>query len=344
MYTTARIVLTALALVLFLSSPGRAADTARVAFQQDDAQGQLHVQIDGREAFCYQYAPTFDVPHYYPLYSPSGKLLTVQEMEPYPHHRSFWFSDTVQFASQPEPASFYMAWRSRDPKNPDAGFRHRIRHVQFDRQELTPQGAILAARLCWEADYGKTPMLDEARSTRIVPLGEGEYFLDCTFELKAAYEDVTFKSDPTHYAWPYLRMHPQFSVMIEPTPAAIAAAKEKNEPKPTATKSNGAITNSEGAHGSAETHLKPAHWVDYSATIEGTTEGLTLMADPSQPAPKYFTRDYGCFGPRRPDAQSGVPFVLKHGDALRQHVGILVHRGDASGVAERYRQFAEGKL
>jgi len=69
------------------------------------------------------------------------------------------------------------------------------------------------------------------------------------------------------------------------------------------------------------------------------------VADRASP-PLWQVRDYGTFGPRRPDAQSGVPFVLKKGESLQQRVGILVHSGDATTgrVAERYQQFIAGKL
>ena len=39
-------------------------------------------------------------------------------------------------------------------------------------------------------------------------------------------------------------------------------------------------------------------------------------------------------------------FVLKKGESLKQHVGILVHSGNAKTgrVAERYQQFIAGKF
>lgn len=71
-----------------------------------------------------------------------------------------------------------------------------------------------------------------------------------------------------------------------------------------------------------------------------------MFADPQQPEPKWFTRDYGTFGPRRPDAKSGTKFVLKRGESLSQRVGVLVHRGDVQEgrVAQRYQDYADGKL
>jgi hypothetical protein len=77
------------------------------------------------------------------------------------------------------------------------------------------------------------------------------------------------------------------------------------------------------------------------------TEGLAFFTyDQDEPAHLWLTRDYGTFGPRRADAQNGKPFTVQKGDCLKQRVGILIHRGDVKDarVAQRYRQYIEGKL
>lgn len=322
---------------------GEAKSKARVELKCDDPQGQMQVLIDGKEALVYRYGEDCDVAHYYPVRSPSGKLLTVEQTDPYPHHRSFWFADTIQLAGQPK-VSFYMAFYSRvsrkDPKSP---LRDQIRHVRFLARDVTPAGATVKAQLVWAGDQGKKPMLDETRQMRIVPLADGEYFLDCEFQVTAAYGDVKFASDQTHYAWPYIRIHPQFAV----AQTTVAKGKgPKGGDKNVAQPGTGRITNSERKINGIATCMQVARWVDYSGTVDGVTEGLAMFADPKQPAPKFFTRDYGTFGPRRPDEQSGKPFELKKGQSLGIRVGVLVHRGDVvSGkVAERYAAYRDGKL
>ena len=61
---------------------------------------------------------------------------------------------------------------------------------------------------------------------------------------------------------------------------------------------------------------------------------------------QWLTRDYGTFGPRRPEAQNGKRFTLAKGQSLDRRVGVLVHRGDvqAADVAQRYKQYVEGRL
>lgn len=294
----------------------------RIELKQDDGQGLLQVTVDGQEAVAYQYGHV-DLPHLYPVRSPSGKLLTVQKIDPYPHHRSVWFGDTVQLAGQ-RTTSFYQPLYSQvDKQDPASAYRDRVRHVKFLAAEAAGGQAKLEMQLRWEADLGQLPVMDDVQQIRVVSLGDGEYLLDCRYTVTAAYGDVTFRSDAVHYAWPYIRIHPQFAVP-----------------------QGGTITNSEGGTGEAGTLMKPACWVDYSNTVDGVTEGLAVFANPDAPPPKFFTRGYGTFGPRRPDEQSGKPFVLKQGESLAQRIGILVHRGDvqAGRVAQRYQQFAAGQL
>ena len=296
------------------------ADVARVELRQDDKAGRIEFLVDGKIAVLYRYGAGVDLPYYVP-YSPSGKPMTVEHPEPYPHHRSVWFADKVQLEGK-RVVGFYNALYSRiDADDPQSGFRDYIRHVELKAEggETGPRGSLSAVlRLAWVMDQD-TPVLDETRKMRIVGLGGGEYLLDITFTVTANYGDVAFKSDAVHYAWPYVRMTPEFSV-----------------------DSGGMMVNSEGGVNQKGTHGKVATWVDYSNTIDGVTEGLAVFSHTDNEHPhRWLTRDYGTFGPRRADAKSGKEFTLKRGESMSQRVGILVHRGDAEAgkVAERYEAY-----
>ncbi len=305
---------------------GESADDApQIQLEQKDATGTLHVMIDDKEAIVYQYGPKNDMAHYYPVRSPSGKSMTVQQTDPYPHHRSFWFADKVNLAGH-RSVGFYSALYSKVDKNdPDSPFKDRIRHVEFAKEEVDQSKATVDAKLVWEMDLGKTPVLDELRQMQVVALGNGEYFLDLTFTLTAAYGDVSFTSDWVHYAWPYIRINKQFNVQD----------------------GGGTITSSEGGVNQKQTNGKPAKWMDYSCAVESETEGMAVFSHPSNGYPhKWLTRDYGTFGPRRIDEKSGKPFTLKRGESLAQRIGVLVHRGDVSvgRVTERYQKYVAGEF
>jgi hypothetical protein len=288
----------------------------------DDGGGRLKIDIGGKDAVEYRYKDV-DLPHFFPVKSPSGKLLTIEKTEPYPHHRSLWFADTVHLAGHRQ-ASFYNALYTQVDKNdPTSPFRDHVRHVEFQSPGSSGRQAEYGEKLVWEMDLN-VPVLDEVRHVRLVDLDNREYLLDLDFTLTATHGDVAFKSDVAHYAWPYVRMNPQFSV-----------------------DKGGTLTNSEGQVNQKATNNQRARWVDYCNTVDGVTEGLAFLThDQSEPAATWLTRDYGTFGVRRPDPQNGRPFALKKGESLHQRVGILVHKGDVrtGRVAERYRLFVDGKL
>jgi hypothetical protein len=289
----------------------------------DEPAGRMTVLIGGREAVVYQFGDSLDLPHYWPMRSPSGKNMLVQKTEPYPHHRSFWFADTVRPEGSDRDASFYNALYGG--VKTEAGeyvppFRDKIRHRSFDRLDARGGRADIETRLVWEMDGGR-PVLDERRRLVVHSLGAGEYLLDLTWILTASLGDVLFASDDVHYAWPFLRLATDFS-------------GEKG----------GKITSDTGAAGQEATNMKPALWIDYSNSVEGIPEGVAVFQWPDGRERRWLTREYGTFGPRRPDDRSGKPFTLKKGESITQRVGVLVHNGDAGGgrVRERYKKYVKG--
>jgi hypothetical protein len=293
-----------------------------IELRQDDEAGRLHVIVGGQEVFIYRYTHWLDIPHIWPLNSPSGKNMLVQQTDPYPHHRSFYVADTVRLDGKREVSTYNALYSGQSIGTESYGppFRDHIRHDKFTHLEAEGNKAVIGIKLVWEMD-GDIPVLEEQKHLVIHPLGKGEYLIDMTFELIAAYGEVEFVSDDVHYAWPYIRMHPRFS--------------GENE---------GNITADNNATSEEATNMKTARWIDYSNTVEGTTEGLAVFQFPDGKEHRWLTREYGIFGPRRPDEQSSKPFTLKKGESITQRIGILVHSGDVrtGRVAERYEQYIQG--
>jgi hypothetical protein len=302
----------------------RPGDPAAVKLDRDDKAGRLRILINGREALVYQYAANLDLPHYWPMMSPTGRNMLVEKTEPYPHHRSFWFADTVRPEGADRDVSFYNALYS-GVKNEDGTygppFRDRIRHKSFTALKTKGPRAEVAEELVWEMD-GDDPILAERRALVVHSLGRGEYLLDIRWTLTASNGEVAFVSDDVHYAWPYLRLDPAFSGQ-----------------------NGGALTSDTAAVGEKATNMQPALWMDYSNTVAGITEGVAVFQWPDGLVHRWLTREYGTFGPRRPDGRSGKPFTLKKGESISQRVGVLVHEGDVhtGRVAERYERFVRGE-
>jgi len=103
----------------------------RIVLENHEAASRASIVVDGAEAFAYCYGKDLGFPRLYPIWSPSGKVMTVQEAPPYPHHQSFWFADSVQLEGQRK-ASFYGAIYSRaDKKDPKSPFKDQIVHAEF---------------------------------------------------------------------------------------------------------------------------------------------------------------------------------------------------------------------
>jgi hypothetical protein len=290
-----------------------------IELRKDDEAGHLHVIVDGLEAFVYRYTHWLDIPHIWPLYSPSGINMLVQQTEPYPHHRSFYVADTVKLDGKREVSVYNALYSGQSIGTESYGppFRDHICHDKFTRLEAEGSRAVIGIRLIWDMD-GDKRVLEEHQNLVIHSLGNGEYLIDMTFELIAAYGNVEFVSDEVHYAWPFIRMHSRFSG-----------------------ENGGRLIADNGAYGEANTNMKTARWIDYSNTVDRITEGLAVFQFPDGKEHRWLTREYGIFGPRRPDEQSGKPFMLKKGETITQRVGILVHSGDvkAGRVAQRYKQY-----
>jgi hypothetical protein len=308
--------------LLAISLPSGWASPPSIAFHRDESAGRLAVIIDQREAFVYKYDKTLDLPHYWPLNSPAGKSMLVEQTKPYPHHRAFWFADTVRLNGGRE-VSFYNAFYSGKKTGENAyspPYRDHIRHVKLTRLKAKGNRAFIDAELVWEMDE-RQPVLLENRRLTVEALGGGEYFLDLTYTLTAAYGDVEFVSDEVHYAWPFLRLETRWSG-----------------------DGGGILISDTGAVGEEATNLKAARWLDYSNTVEGETAGIAVFQWPDGREHRWLTRKYGCVGPRRPDDQSGKPFFLKKASTISQRVGVLVHQGDVNSgrVAERHKIYVEG--
>ncbi len=335
MFNTHRVLLVAFLAAVWLVpycvvSAGEPA-TGRVQVDIDEDAGGLTLTVDGQAAFVYRFGSTVDLPHFDPFNSPSGRAMTVKITDPFPHHRSFWVADErVHLEGQSEKVGIYTALYSgvtdkEKSKWPVAPYKRRVVHVEFSGLKTSGDTAEFDEKLTWV--NGDVRLLDELRHYRIRSLGDGEYLIDFSFQLRATYGNVTITRDVSHYAVPYIRMNGTFNVEH----------------------GGGKIVNSEGGENQAGTHDRLATWVDYSAPLEGRRgwEGLACFIHPSKKPPRlWLTRDYGCWGPRGRDGFHNATFTIAKDDSYGQRVGLLVHNGDAEtgNVAKRYQAYGDGKL
>ncbi|MDR2115871.1 MAG: PmoA family protein [Planctomycetaceae bacterium] len=297
----------------------------------DTEKGITTFSIDSKPVVVYRHGDDVDLPHFFPWNSPSGRNMTIDITGPFPHHRAFWVSENnviLEGAEMKKPFANYSALYSGVKKTGEqwqsAPFTQRSKHVSFSNQKSSANIFDVDETILWLCD--ETKIADELRHYRFTALDNGEYFIDFSFKIVAAYGKLTVKCDLTHYAYPYIRMNKMFNVE----------------------NGKGTITNSEGAVGQGATDQKEAFWVDYSApTPDGGAEGLSCFLHPSQKPPhRWLTRNYGTWGPRRENSQHNTTFEIPKGNFINQRVGLLIHRGDVKtgNVAERYKAYCDGKL
>lgn len=269
---------------------------------------RLLVVAGGQPIVGWQYGADWAMPHWFPLRTPAGRDLLVQQAEPYPHHRAMWIADKVQLDDGPVVDFYHGQPAALTPRIRSAGAR-------TVPGADTGQVALVSSQQ-WVA--GDVTFLADERQLRVRRLDDGQVLIDLEWVLRASHGTVTFHSDWIHYAWPYLRLHPQF-----------------------ASKGGAVVVDDRGRRGTEAIHGQYANWVDCSATIDGVTEGIAIFVPQDGEWHKWLVRDYGCIGPRRPDAQSGGKFTLAKGEELRGRVRLFVHHGDAvtGDVAARYREY-----
>jgi hypothetical protein len=116
---------------------GSLPNQSEIELRRDDDSGRLHVSIDDQVIFVYQYNNRVDIPHYFPMNSPSGKTMLVEQTELYAHHRAFWFADTVRLKGRREVSTYYAynSGQQIGPNGYEPPFRDHIRHLSFTQCE-----------------------------------------------------------------------------------------------------------------------------------------------------------------------------------------------------------------
>lgn len=126
-------------------------------------------------------------------------------------------------------------------------------------------------------------------------------------------------------------------VRIEKTNHSLFSARLAPELSVTG---GGVLRNAEGLESEKGTFGKPSAWMDGRGTRARITEGLAILAHPSNPGfpPLWFTRDYGFFSPTPMFwPERGVTEFPK-GQALRLRYRVILH-ADAPGPGALQAEF-----
>jgi hypothetical protein len=304
----------------------------------------LEFRIGDKPVGRYLIDPSQPRPHFHPLFSPEGKLLTRQypmkkdvpgETKDHVHHRACWVGHQIvvldREGEKPLNANFWA--EVVDPLKQQLGKQicTRVEEVQ-----QSSGGASVVTHNSWQTASG-IKLLDEKRTLHLVDLGSAQLIV-FDIDLHASQGDITFGDEKDGF----------MAIRV-----ADVMAEKSNK--------GGIMTNAEGKEHMGASDNKErkgcwglrSAWVDYSGTVDGEAAGLTVMDHPKNAVGAcWHARDYGLltanpFGRKHskfPDAKGDV-VKLKKGDHLTFRYGVLIHPGNATSgkVAQHYQRFVDLK-
>ena len=255
--------------------------------------GRASFQFDGTEKLRYHYAKRHTRPFWFPLIGPAGRPLTrithPHDPNGHSHHKSIWIAH--------HDVNGLDFWSDST--------RTRIVHDAVVCYDDGPDAASMTVRNRWLDGDGRR-VLAETRTTRLIPLRDGELFVDIELTFTATDGSVTFGKTPFGF----------LGVRVAKTIGVHDGG--------------GTIRNSEGGVNEKQVLWKRARWVDYSGPIAPDAHnGITLMDHPTNPRyPTYYhVRNDGWMGA---SFCYENPCSLAPKQSLKLKYRLYGHKGDRS--------------
>lgn len=272
---------------------------------------KIAVAIDGRLFTCYKFAADQKYPYFWPVVGPlSGKPITTETSEPYPHHHSLFFGcDRVNGGNYWQEANERGQILSQGPK---------IVTALGERIVLTDT--------CLWKQPGKEPVIEDTRHITIAAPSETLRIIDFKITMKPLVDVEILKTN-----------HSLFSARVVPELSVTSGGTLINAEGNTAEK---------GTFGVASPWCDySGRWQSQAQLGDGLIEGLSILQNPNNrwfPS-KWFTRDYGFFSPTPMYWLEGDKLNLPKGELLTLEYRVLIHAGDAqtaniAGLFEKYKQ------
>ncbi|MDQ1255433.1 MAG: hypothetical protein QG656_23 [Candidatus Hydrogenedentes bacterium] len=259
--------------------------------------------VDGKPFSTYKLEPEPKYPYFYPVIGPlSGKSVTTELSEPYPHHHSLLFGcDRVNGGNY---------WQ-------DLNARGRIVSQGPKLVEASGARVVIADECLWQ-QLGKDPIIRDTRTIEITAPSETMRVIDFAITLEAL---VDIQIEQTNHSLFSARMTPELSVLSGGT---ITNAEGK--------------TNPEGTHGVISKWCDySGAWKDGPAEGLAIFQHPANRWYPCQ----YFTRDYGFMSPTPMQWLEGGRFDLPKGEKLPLQYRVVVHSGNVqeAGIADLFNQY-----
>ena len=288
----------------FIAGVQTASQQVKAELQKDN----ITVTVDGKLFTCYKFAASQKYPYFWPVNGPaSGKSITTESSEPYPHHHSLFFAcDRVNGGNYWQEVNEQGQILSQGPKI------------------IEPSGnrVVFTDRCLWQQP-GKDPVILDRRRIKITSPSENLRFIDFDITLEPLTDVCIQKTN-----------HSLFSARVVPQLSASQGGTLINAEGRTGEKGTWGVespwcdysgTRNGIAEGIAILQHPRNRWF---------------------PA-KWFTRDYGFFSPTPMFWLEGDKLELKKGEKLILRYRVVVHGGDATAaqtgeIFKQYEQAARG--
>jgi hypothetical protein len=277
-------------LALFGTSAGAAvAQTQGGKIEAKMEKNQAVVTIGGQVFTCYKFDATQKYPYFWPVNGPaSGKSITTETSEPYPHHHSLFFGcDRVNGGNY---------WQEANERGQIISERPKIVEASGSRVVFTDVGL-------WKQP-DKAPIIRDQRQIVITAPSESLRLIDFTVTLEPLTDIRILKTN-----------HSLFSARVVPELAVTAGGTLINAESKTSEK---------GTFGVASPWCD--YYGTRAGVTEGIAI-LQHPSDRWYPA-KWFTRDYGFFSPTPMNWLEGDKLDIPKGEKVTLSYRVVVHSGD----------------
>lgn len=271
------------------------------------AEDQVEVSVAGRLFTCYKFAKSQKFPYFWPVNGPaSGKSVTTETSEPYPHHHSLFFGcDRVNGGNYWQESNEHGQITSLGPKI----------------LEASGQRVLFTDKCLWQQP-GQKPIIVDHRRIAITAPSESLRLIDFEITLDPLTDIHILKTNHSLFA---ARVVPELSVTSGGT---LVNAEGK--------------TGEKGTFGVASPWCDYSGTRD--SVTEGIAI-LQYPANRWFPS-KWFTRDYGFFSPTPMFWLEDGRLDLAKGEKLTLRYRVVIHAGDAKaanigGLFDQYKQTAD---
>ena len=265
---------------------------------------KIAVTVNGKLFTCYKFATSQKYPYFWPVNGPaSGKSITTETSQPYPHHHSLFFGcDRVNGGNY---------WQESNERGQIVSQGPKLIQSSGDR-------VIFTDKCLWQQP-GRKPIILDLRRIVITAPSKDLRFIDFEIILGALTDIRILKSN-----------HALFSARVVPELSVKSGGTLINAEGKTGEKGTWGVASPWCDYSGTRTGI-----------TEGIAI-LQHPGNRWFPA-KWFTRDYGFFSPTPMNWLKGGQLELANGETLTLRYRVLVHTGDSKavgikGIFKRYQQ------